>query len=211
METKVATLKKAEKELQECKYLVKAALDGDLMAGVKLITEKYRKYLRKVAFSYNRQNDFDDLMQELFIYLYENDYKILRNWSQEKSFSAWLTTIFKNNLIYRGMKKMKKMPQVSIDNENEYLLEQIDSETMENHSYSSKQEVYFAMTNFSPIDEMIFSLKLDKIPSKDIAEQLKEMGCDLTPMQIDKKYQTLKKQLRRKFEEEDNKVRHCAA
>lgn len=67
------------------------------------------------------------------------------------------------------------------------------------------------MTNFSPIDEMIFSLKLDKIPSKDIAEQLKEMGCDLTPMQIDKKYQTLKKQLRRKFEEEDNKVRHCAA
>lgn len=209
MKTGNSTSTKSNAALQECKDLFSKALAGDEKAGTTLITEKYKIVLKRVAFLLGRQDDFDDMLQDLFIYLYENDYAKLRTWSQEKSFCAWLTTIFKNNFINKGK---KKKPQISIDNdENGNLLAQVDRPDSSSDSYSDNVDKYFLMAKFSESDRILFLLKMDKTSSKDIVLQLHEVGIDYTERQVDKKFQMLKTQLRKKVEADNYKALFPAA
>ena len=107
---------------------------------------------------------------------------------------------------------MKKMPQISIDNdENGNLLAQVDRPDSSSDSYSDNVDKYFLMATFSESDRILFLLKMDKTSSKDIVLQLHEVGIDYTERQVDKKFQTLKTQLRKKVEADNYKALFPAA
>ena len=83
--------------------------------------DKIRRYIKRI--SYCKDDDVDDLVQEVFI----NTYEKLNSYSSEYSFSSWIYRIAHNKTI--DFIKKKKIKLTNIDNEE--LFENSKNELLE--------------------------------------------------------------------------------
>ena len=176
-----------EKKESDIKIIQKTLENQD---NFSIIIERYesklRRYIRRITNI--RNEEIDDLLQDIFISTYQN----LNSFDQNLSFSSWIYRIAHNKTINYWKKNKKEIENISID-EHLSFIESIFNEDdliFELEKKEEKERLNKALNNLDAKYKEILILKfIEGKDYKEISDILqKPMGSIATLINRGKKY-----------------------
>ena len=158
-------------------------LKGDDEAMYYLLHERLKHLLfeRYQDYSHNLYDDFDDLLDDFFIYIRESGhtpYQALQRIKKKEAFESWLLNTFRNYLNNRSEAE-SHIPLVDKDCEKISLLTESSSADGEIKIHIVSQLIAYALQVFYPRGRFIFLRSLltilneqQAVPDKEMAEAL---------------------------------------
>ena len=158
-------------------------LKGDDEAMYYLLHERLKHLLfeRYQDYSHNLYDDFDDLLDDFFIYIRESGhtpYQALQRIKKKEAFESWLLNTFRNYLSNRSEAE-SHIPLVDKDCEKISLLTESSSADGEIKIHIVSQLIAYALQVFYPRGRFIFLRSLltilneqQAVPDKQMAEAL---------------------------------------
>ena len=158
-------------------------LKGDDEAMYYLLHERLKHLLfeRYQDYSHNLYDDFDDLLDDFFIYIRESGhtpYQALQRIKKKEAFESWVLNTFRNYLSNRSEAE-SHIPLVDKDCEKMSLLTESSSTDGEIKIHIVSQLIAYALQVFYPRGRFIFLRSLltilneqQAVPDKEMAEAL---------------------------------------
>jgi len=155
-------------------------LKGDDEAMYYLLHERLKHLLfeRYQDYSHNLYDDFDDLLDDFFIYIRESGptpYQALQRIKKKEAFESWLLNTFRNYLNNRSEAE-SHIPLVDKDCENISLLTESSSADGEIKIHIVSQLIAYALQVFYPRGRFIFLRSLLTILNEQQAVPDKQMA-----------------------------------
>lgn len=151
--------------------LLDKVFEGDRNA-ITTFFETYRRLVYGVILkSQFDQSNADDLFQEFFKRLMENDWRRLRGWNAESRLSTYLVSILKNYLIDEAR---KKKDTVALDEENAPSTHPMEEAEKKMDLRTLKQKLAECCRKLPERDQTIYARRF--VDDASTAEISKEMG-----------------------------------
>jgi RNA polymerase sigma factor (sigma-70 family) len=184
-----------EQYIQAEQELVDKVLEGDRNA-ITTFFETYRRLVYGVILkSQFDQSNADDLFQEFFKRLMENDWRKLRGWNAQSRLSTYLVSILRNFLIDEAR---KKKDTVALDDERALSTDPMKEAEKKMDLRTLKQKLAECCRKLPERDQKIYARRfVDEASTTQIAE---EMG--LTPNATYQAIHSTKARLTRCMKEE---------
>ncbi len=160
--------------------LVKASLDGDLIAFDEVV-RRHQSMITRCLFRFcPYQADLEDLVQDTFV----KAFRKLESWQATAPFENWLRKIAYNTGYDYFRKNSRNPASISVNHseESDYVLETLSADADQRRSYEMTEQAQKVLALLHSEERLLLTLQyLEELPLADIAEQ---MGWGLSKTKV---------------------------